>query len=244
MGSMISEDTVAAATSAAAADRPAPALPGYLEQTYHWAYLNPIAVWVFDRAWVVSAILWGNADRLIRAALAEVAPGNRVLQAACVYGPFSPRLAAAVGETGRLDVIDVAPIQAETCRRKLDGLEHTRVMLCDASTPPDGPYDRVVSFFLLHEVPETYKETIVTALLDRVGDGGRAVFVDYHRPHLWHPLRPVMWVVFRLLEPFAPALWRRAIRSYAEPGTAGRFSWTTETVFGGLFQKTVAIRTS
>ena len=39
---------------------PAPAVPGYLEKTYAWAYLNPRNVRLLDRPFVVSTILWGN----------------------------------------------------------------------------------------------------------------------------------------------------------------------------------------
>ena len=59
----------------------APEIPGYLQDTYAWAYLWPISVWLLDRPWVASAILWGNYRRLKQAAFSEVRPGQRVLQA-------------------------------------------------------------------------------------------------------------------------------------------------------------------
>lgn len=217
-------------------------IPAYLRETYTWAYLHPFGVWFFDRPWIVSAILWGNYDRLIETALAEVEPGQSVLQAACVYGGFSPRLAARLGATGRLDLIDVAPIQLANARRKLTAYDHVHLQICNAVAPPAGPYETVISFFLLHEVPDDDKSRIVDALLARVAPGGRAVFVDYHEPRWWHPLRPLMWAVFGLLEPFAPPLWRRDLRSFANEAAAEAFTWRTETLFGGLYQKTVAIR--
>ncbi len=219
-------------------DARTPRLPEYLRKTYTWAYLHPLALRIFDRPSIVSAILWGNYHRLMDTALAEVAPGQSALQTACVYGDFSPRLAARLGPEGRLDLIDVAPIQIDNARRKLAPYPTAHLTVCDATAPPPGPYDRVICFFLLHEVPEDYKARIVDAVLTRVGPGGRAVFVDYHRPTTWHPLRPVMWAVFRLLEPFAMALWQHTIRDYAT--NAERFTWRTETLFGGLYQKTVA----
>ena len=42
------------------------------------------------------------------------------------------------------------------------------------------------------------------------------MFVDYHRPQRWHPLAPVMALVFRWLEPFAPSLLDTPIESLAE----------------------------
>lgn len=215
-------------------------IPAYLRDVYHWAYLSRIGRAIFDHPLVVHAILWGNMHRLTEALVAEITPGQTVLQPACVYGNFSACLARAVGETGRLVVTDVAPIQVANARRKLDGLPQATVRLADATRPPAGPFDTVACFFLLHEVPEDYKQRIVDALLAVVRPGGAAVFVDYHGPVAMHPLKPVMSLVFDTLEPFAKALWRHEIASYASAGD--EFTWEKATYFGGLYQKVVARR--
>ncbi len=215
-------------------------LPAYLVETYRWAYLSERWRRVLDRPLVVSAILWGNARRLMQSAVAEFAPGSDVLQTACVYGDFSELLAGQIGRTGSLEVIDVAPLQVENCRRKLAAYPKARVRVADAAVPTGSSYDGVCCFFLLHEVPEDYKRRIVDTVLASVRPGGRAVFVDYHRPRPLHPLRAVMSLVFRRLEPYAPSLWQREIASYARE-TDG-FVWHKETFFGGLYQKVVAIR--
>ena len=79
------------ATPAAARNRSVAeaTVPDYLRDTYTWAYLRPESVWLLDRDSVVNAILWGNYRRLLRAALAELRPGQRVYQPACVYGDVS-----------------------------------------------------------------------------------------------------------------------------------------------------------
>tara|TARA_R110001583_G_scaffold181927_3_gene339384 strand:+ start:11995 stop:12696 length:702 start_codon:yes stop_codon:yes gene_type:complete len=223
--------------SAASAD----VLPDYLRETYTWAYLSHRTLPWLDRSLVVSAILWGNAGRLMRAAVAEFSPGQRVLQAACVYGVFSPMLAARVGENGTLDVVDVAPIQIANVRRKLAAHTHARARLADLSEPLGSKtYDGVCCFFLLHEVPEDQRRKIVDNLLAAVEPGGKAVFVDYHRCARWNPLAPVMNLVFRTLEPYAPSLLDTPIESMS--GRAGEFDWTHRTLFGGLYQHVVAIR--
>jgi SAM-dependent methyltransferase len=212
-------------------------VPAYLEEVYAWAYLSPRNVALLDRAWVVSAILWGNYGALLRATLDEVRPGQRVLQPACVYGDFSPRLAAHVGPRGQLSVADVAPLQVANCRRKLKRFPQARTCVRDA-VDLGGDYDAVCCFFLLHELPDAYKRRVVDALLGSVRPGGKVVFVDYHRPHGAHPLKPVMSLVFETLEPFAKALWSRSIRDFAT--TPERFAWSTQTYFAGMYQKTVA----
>ena len=74
-----------------------PPVPSYMQDVYAWAYLWPISVRLLDRPQVVNAILWGNYPRLLRAALAELRPGQRVYQPACVYGNFSSKVAEALG---------------------------------------------------------------------------------------------------------------------------------------------------
>jgi hypothetical protein len=66
------------------------------------------------------------------------------------------------------------------------------------------------------------------------------VFVDYHLPSPFHPLKGPRGVVFDCLKPFAKALWRHEISSFAS--TPEGFHWRKETYFGGLFQKVVAER--
>lgn len=216
-------------------------VPDYLHDHYSWAYLHPASIKVFDHPIVVSAILWGNYQRLMAAALTEARSGDRALQIACAYGDFSRGLAETLAPDGRLTVIDAVPIQVDLVRRKLAGFEYmAEASVGNAATPPEGPFDLVYSFFLLHEVPEDYKVRIVNAVLDRVEPDGKAVFIDYHRPAWYHPLRPLMNLVLLTLEPFALALWDREIRSYAHHGD--RFIWSKETYFGGLYQKIVAVR--
>ena len=56
----------------------APLIPSYLEQVYWWAYVHPNAVTVFEREWLVSAILFGHYGQLRDGALADALPANAV----------------------------------------------------------------------------------------------------------------------------------------------------------------------
>ncbi|WP_374262353.1 rhodoquinone biosynthesis methyltransferase RquA [Zoogloea sp.] len=217
-----------------------PPVPDYLRDTYTWAYLDHRTVPWLDRPVVVSAILWGNADRLMSAAVAEFEPGQRVLQAAAVYGDFSPRLARRLGDAGQLTVLDVAPIQIANTRRKLAPWPHAHAQVADLTQPVGTRFDAVCCFFLLHEVPAPARRRIVANLLDAVGPGGKIVFVDYHQPRWWHPMGPAMAFVFRYLEPFANSLLAESIETLV-PETAD-FEWRKETLFGGLYQKVVGVR--
>jgi len=215
-------------------------IPSYLHETYTWAYLDPRNVRLLDRDLVVLAILWGNDGRLRRAMTNEIRSGEDVLQVSHVYGSIVPNLAGVVGPRGRLEVIDVAPIQVARCREKLVSYPWARVRQANALNPGGDLYDAVSCYFLLHELPDDYKSGVVDALLGVVKPGGRMVFVDYHQPSPWHPLGWVMSRVFDALEPFAKSLWKNEIANFAS--AAEEFTWRKETYFGGLYQKVVAER--
>lgn len=212
-------------------------VPDYLREVYHWAYLSSVGRAVFDHPLMVHAILWGNMGHLTDAVLDELRPSDRVLQPACVYGNFSSHLSRHLNDGGLLTVSDVAAMQVKNSARKLEGRSNVEFCITDAVNPPPGPFDKVVCFFLLHEVPDDYKYRIVEAQLRVLQSGGELVFVDYHRPAAWHPLRPVMSLVFDWLEPFAKTLWSREITSFLPESE--RLSWRKETFFGGLYQKVV-----
>ncbi len=213
-------------------------VPTYLEETYNWAYINPRNVQLLDREIVVKTILWGQHRRLQQAALAEIEPGQSVLQPACVYGDFSPNLARHLGTGGALDVIDVAPVQVANCQRKINNYPQASVRQGDASQHQNRLYDAVCCYFLMHELPDSYKAKVASTLLESIRPGGKVIFVDYHKPHWAHPLKLITRLVFDTLEPFAKSLWFHEIADYADNG--GRFTWKKQTYFGGLYQRVVA----
>lgn len=220
--------------------RGATAIPAYLREVYSWAYLNPTNAYLLDRDAVVNTILMGNSGRLQRKLLCEIVPGQRVLQVAHVYGLLIPKIAELVGRTGQLDVIDIVPLQAALCHRKLRAFPQANVRIADAAQPGDGMYDVVSCFFLLHEIPDERKHAVVDGALARIVPGGKVVFVDYHQPARWHPLRSVMRGLMKWLEPYADSLWRHDIADFAS--SPGDYRWQKQTMFGGLYQKTVAYR--
>lgn len=218
--------------------RTVPKIPDYLQQTYYWAYINPRNVRLLDRDLVVRTILWQQHRRLQKAAFAEIEPGRRVFQPACVYGSFSPSMAEHIGPDGSLDLVDVAAVQVNNARMKLRAFPHARVYHDNALEFDSGPYDVVCCYFLLHELPDRYKHQAVNRFLEMVEADGKVVFVDYHKPRWWHPLKPITSLVFDTLEPFAKGLWKNEIQDFASQPE--KFVWRKEKYFGGLFQKVVA----
>jgi len=176
----------------------------------------------------------------MRWAIQEFKLGEKVLQAGCVYGNFSMMLAEQIGEQGSLDVLEAAPIQVANCRQKVEAAPQVKILQGDAASYDGQDYDRVCSFFLLHEIPADHRQKVIANLLSRVRPGGDVVFVDYHKPRRFHPLSLVMRAIFRLLEPFAQEFIENSLQG-ASP-LADNFSWRKKTLFGGLYQKVVATR--
>ena len=223
------------------ATEPDSAVPGYLQNAYWWAYLHPRAVRFFERQWLVNLILWGNFNRLRDASLDDLGATvqGRTLQVACVYGDFTGKLAARLGPDAQLDVVDVAQVQLQNTRRKIG--EPANVILHRQDSAqlrfPDASFDNTVVFFLLHEQPEAVRRATIEQAIRVTRKGGRLVFVDYHRPGRWNPMRYLMSGVFKLLEPFAEDFWSREIEDWAGPKfQPGRV--TKQTYFGGMYQKT------
>jgi ubiquinone/menaquinone biosynthesis C-methylase UbiE len=188
----------------------------------------------------VNLILWGNFRKLRDAALAEMGetlPG-RTLQVACVYGDFTPMLASRVGPEGMLDVVDVLPVQLANLRRKLLPANPVNLVHRDAADLGfgDATYERVILFFLLHEMPLEVRTRTLSEAMRVMKPGGLLVIVDYHAPAPWHPLRPLMKWILKTFEPFAMDLWRHEVAEWL-PKDARIVK--KETCYGGLYQRLV-----
>jgi ubiquinone/menaquinone biosynthesis C-methylase UbiE len=242
---MVPPSIIEATVPVAAAPLAPPRVPGYLHQTYWWAYVHPKAVHIFEREWLVNLILFGNYKRLCDAALAELgAPvQGRTLQMACVYGDLTPRLRERLASDASLDVVDILPIQLQNLAAKLPADERVALLHGDSSALacPDASYDQVLLFFLLHEQPEQVRRGTLAEALRVVRPGGKVVIVDYHRPGAMHPLRPLMRQVFKYLEPYAMDLWNHDLLEFLpagmQPASVSKRTW-----FGGLYQKLVLVK--
>lgn len=224
-------------------------VPDYLSSVYWWAYVHPKAVNIFEREWLVNLILFGNYNRLRDLALDSLGDARGggisgdILQVACVYGNLSLRLLERLTPEGRLDVVDILPVQLKNIAEKLPEDQRVRLIQGDSSSlaAPDASYDRTLLFFLLHEQPEDVRRATLAEAMRVTRPGGKIVIVDYHRPVALHPLRLLMTGVFRKLEPFAMDLWDHEIEAFM-PLDLKPASVTKTTYFGGLYQQLVMVR--
>lgn len=222
---------------------PKPAIPGYLQETYWWAYLHPKSIQIFEQKWLVNLILWGNMKRLTNVALdeLEVSPRSRVLQVACVYGDFSQRLAARLRlSQSRLELVDVAPIQLSNATTKLAQQDNISFHHQDSSrlSFSAARFDTTYVFFLLHEQPDEVRRKTIAEAIRVTRPGGKLIFVDYHSPKRSNPLRYLMRPVLAWLEPFALDLWHQELPAFF-PVDIKPEQISTAFYFGGLYQKVV-----
>jgi ubiquinone/menaquinone biosynthesis C-methylase UbiE len=222
------------------------AVPKYLRRVYWWTYIHPFAVWFFDRLWLINLIVLTNYHRLRDAALAAfpIRPGEQVLQISCAYGDITPKLAAKVAAGGgRLDVIDVLPIQLQNVRRKVPAASPVRYFNMDACNLkfPSGQYDSALLFLLLHETPMDVRLKALEEAFRVVKPGGKVVIVDFSKPQWWNPFR-YLWAIFlSIFEPFALDMWWNDIRTLLPAAVRNR-RIDRESFFGGLFQKVTILR--
>ncbi|MDP5239962.1 rhodoquinone biosynthesis methyltransferase RquA [Uliginosibacterium sp. 31-16] len=216
---------------------PCTEMPAYMTEVYDWAYVDPAWVRWLDHNLVVKTLLFCNDQRLMRRYLERIRPGMRVWQVAHVYGDLVQRAAQRTGPEGCFHLTDVTPIQIAHGRSKLDAMPWTRVIRQDAAlhiAEPGETYDLICNFMLLHEVPDDWKRRIVDNMLAQMPAHGEVLFVDYHGPARWQPVRYILKLVNRLLEPFAHALWENEISHFASQPE--RYEWSKETLFGGVYQ--------
>ena len=127
-----------------------------------------------------------------------------------------------------------------SARGQLNGRKNVTLHHANVLDLGDELYDRVICYFLLHEIPDHHKRAAMDVLLKKVRPGGKFVCIEYHKPHWAHPLKPITSLVFDKLEPFAKGMWRSEIRDFA--AQKDLYKWRKERIFGSLFQKVVATR--
>lgn len=183
---------------------------------------------------------FGQSKKLIDSVVKELRAHQRVLQMGITFGDEIERVAERIGAYGEFDVIDVNPLQIKHKKETMP-LNRVRFLEGDATTfKAEEPYDAVICYFLLSELPIVSKMKAVNAALSAVKEGGVVIFVDTHTPIFWHPLRYVVRMYNRLWRPFAEKLWDRDIDTFANKRMD--FTWRKNTCFGRMFQKVTAVR--
>lgn len=156
-------------------------------------------------------------DRMLRPsethihALAQVKPGDQVLDVGC--GPGRLTLAAQrwVGPTGEAHGVDASPEMIATARRNAAqaGLAAKfQVGLVEALPFPEATFDVVVSRLMMHHLPGDLKQRGLAEMRRVLKPGGVCLAVDFEPPTT-PLLRGVVWHFL------SPGMTRIDVRNYA-----------------------------
>ena len=219
-------------------------LPAYVSMVYEDVYNNIERCQELDSKFSAKLRTFFQYDKLISATLAGITQNQTVLQLGQVFGYEIDEVAQIIGAYGKYDVIDINPFQVARNQEKYGHIYPClKIFKQDASTMNiEGEYDVVICFMLLQELPSATKSKVINNALRAVKPGGQVIFVDYHKPYPWHPLRYWVRMYNRIKHPFAEKLWDKGIETYANKKSA--FIWRKSTYFGGMFQRLIATKKS
>ena len=217
-------------------------LPAYSAFLYGDVYNN------LDRSTSMDTKLSANLrtffqyNTLVSSLLKNIKKDQSILQMGLVFGDEMDSVAQAVGAYGQYDIIDINSLQISRNQEKYGNVYPAmKIFKQDAATfKSTTKYDVVICFLLLQELPPVTKGKVINNALEALKDGGSAIFIDYHKPVFWHPLRYVVRMYNRLKHPFVEKLWDKEIDTYAKNKTD--YSWLKSVFFGGMFQKVVATK--
>lgn len=217
-------------------------LPAYSRVVYGEIYDNLDKSTAMDSNFSAKLRTFFQYNRLVNAALHNIKINQSVLQLGLVFGDEIDQVAQSVGAYGQYDIFDINDLQISRNREKYGNVYPAlHIFKQDAADfEVSTPYDVVLCFLLLQELPSATKSKVINNALKAVKPGGSVVFVDYHNPSYWHPLRYIVRMYNRLRNPFVEKLWDRGIETYAKNKTD--FIWRKSLYFGGMFQRLVATR--
>lgn len=221
-----------------------PNLPAYLDFIYGHLYNHIDKLMARDSDLSCGLRTFFQYRKLVNAAVRELNMNQSVLQLGVTFGSQIDEVAMAVGAYGQYDIFDINPLQVSRITEKYWKVyQGMKIFKQDASKLKIAPsYDAVICFMLLSEVPSATKTKIVNNALQMVKPGGKVIFIDWHNPLYYHPLRYVVRMYNRLHHPFVERLWDREIDTYAQPELKTQFVWRKSTYFGRMFQKIVAVK--
>ncbi len=137
--------------------------------------------------WATNLLLGGKwqAVRQKTIDLAQLQPGERVLEVGCGTGDIALRAKACVGPTGQVTGIDPAwpMIQRASAKAARQGLTiDFQTGVIERLAFPDNTFDVVLSSFMMHMVPEEVKRQGLAEIARVLKPGGRLLVVDTKRP--------------------------------------------------------------
>ena len=171
-----------------------------------------------------------QAFRKMTADLAQLQPGETVLDVGCGTGTLAMVAKERVGTTGRVSGIDASVQMIARARRKAARRSlpiDFQVGLIEQLAFPDQSFDVVLSTMMMHHLPDDLKRQGLAEIARVLKPGGRLLVLDFNRleEHHGRPARPAQTGPWNSGIQDQPALMKEAGFSQVETG---------ETRFPGL----------
>lgn len=214
-------------------------LPAYITDIYRWLYLNPKVYNFLDNTLLLNILTLGSHYILTEELKKEITPYSHILQIGATLGSQIEKTYSALGTLGSYTIIDINKSILENCREKhLE--QRINFIHANAAKTIKGTYDIVICYMLLHELPPLTRAQVLENAINALKPGGKVIFIDYHLPLPYHPLKYIVRAVNRLYQPFAEALWKNSIIGLTP--NAQTCTWSQQTYFGNMYQKVVATK--
>jgi ubiquinone/menaquinone biosynthesis C-methylase UbiE len=144
-----------------------------------WRY--DLMVWFFD-----TFLLHGTLRKFPQrtADLAQLQPGEAVLDVGCGTGALAMEVSRRVGAAGRVCGIDPGPKQIKRACAKAEGARlpiNFQIGVIEQLAFPDHSFDVVLSTLVMHHLPDDLKRLGLTEMARVLKAGGRLVIVDFKR---------------------------------------------------------------
>jgi ubiquinone/menaquinone biosynthesis C-methylase UbiE len=144
--------------------------------------------WRYDlMAWFLDTFVLRGKLRKLRlrtADLAQLQPGEAVLDVGCGTGALAMVASKRVGATGRVCGIDPGPRQIARARSKAERASlpiDFQIGVIEQLAFPDQSFDVVLSTLMIHHLPDDLKRLGFAEMARVLKPGGRLVIVDFKR---------------------------------------------------------------
>ncbi|MCB0210329.1 MAG: methyltransferase domain-containing protein [Anaerolineae bacterium] len=138
--------------------------------------------WASLYDWVAHLLLGDErAFRQTTVALAQVKPGDTVLDVGCGTGSLALVAQEQVGPTGSVYGIDASPEMIAIAQQKATQTESNvtfQVDVIERLSFPDNQFDVVLSSLMMHHLPDDLKSQGLTEIYRVLKPGGRVLVVD------------------------------------------------------------------
>ena len=129
--------------------------------------------------------------------LMDISKGEKVLEVGCGTGALSILSKIAVGESGEVEGIDIAPkmiSNAQQKTRKANLKINFNIASVHELPYPDNYFDLVISSFMFHHLPVEVKKKGLEEIYRVLKEEGRFFLCDFCSPHIL--TFPLMYLIF------------------------------------------------